>query len=206
MAVVSSFSDRSTFFSDIHHDWYVIYCKTGRELFTSETMKATLGLITYVPEKKVWSKGSAHYVPFFPGYFFVRANLQKIAPSQINTSPGVLRLLACDDLPQKLPSHFVDMLHAEITRFNEYSCAPNQYFRPGDSLFVREGPFRGLEALFVGPTTPGKRAQILLNFMDRLIKAEIEVEYIERKLNSIKPKRARGTRGKGRKIRERELQ
>ena len=187
-------------FDGIYH-WYVIHCKTGREKFTSETLKANLGLIVYLPEKKVWSKGNARFISLFPGYLFIQADLQKTTPSQINTSPGVLRLLECEGIPQEVPSHFVEMLRAEINSLNEYFCAPHQSFRPGDTLYVIEGPLRGLETVFIGPTTPGKRVQVLLNFLGRLTKADVELSALEKRTNGVKLKNTRYTRGKGRKIR-----
>src|SRR5215472_16713423 len=96
--------------------WYVIHCKTGREKYASEILRTHLGLTAYLPEKKIWHKGEIRHIPLFPGYFFLQADLQRTALSQINTSPGVLHLLMCAGIPQGMPSGFVEMLATEITR------------------------------------------------------------------------------------------
>jgi len=64
-----------------------------------------------------------------------------------------------------------------------------------------DGPFQGLETVFAGPTTPSKRVQVLLNFLGRLTKVEVEVSALEKRAESVRLKRIRYTRGKGRKIR-----
>jgi transcriptional antiterminator RfaH len=184
------------------HNWYVIHCKARKEKSTSETLKAHLGLVVYLPEKKIWYKGNAVFLPFFPGYFFVQANLQEIALSQINTSPGVLRLLSSEGVPQMIPSYVVEKLHTEITRLNEGQAFPNQGFSPGDTLHVTDGPLRGLEGVFIGPTTPSKRVQVFLNFLGCLTKTDIDASALEKLPEDNNPRRIRYTRGKGRKLHE----
>lgn len=188
------------------NSWYVVHCKTGKEKSTSETLKANLGLIAFLPEKRVWRKRAVCSIPLFPGYFFVRADLQLTSLSQINTSSGVLRLLKCDGAPQAVPAQLVEALYAELTRINEHFSASNQGFRPGDTLYVIEGPLHGLESVFIGPTTPSKRVQVFLHFLGRLTKAEVEVSALEKQPEHSKPVYARYTRGKGRKIRNQEIE
>jgi len=195
-------TDVSTFYG-IHH-WYVIHCKSGKEKSAADILRSNLGLSVYLPEKKIWKKGNVRYIPLFSGYFFIQADLIRTVLSQINASPGVLRLLAYDGIPQIVPSGFVETLCAEIARLNEYSSAPNEGFRPNDALYVIDGPLRGLEAVFIGPTTPGKRVQVLLNFLGRLTKAELEGSALEKRTENVKLKQERYTRGKGRKIRNKE--
>lgn len=184
--------------------WYVVQCKSGKEKSTLEVLKASLGLTIYLPEKKIWHKGNPRYIPLFPGYFFVLADLLQTAPSQINTSPGVLRLLGYGGSPQKIPSCFVEALYIEITRLNEYSRTPDQDFRPGDVLYMVNGPLRGLEAVFVAHVAPRKRVQVLLNFLGRLTKTVVEVKDVEECTQENRFMQTRTTRGKGRKIRTRE--
>jgi transcription elongation factor/antiterminator RfaH len=184
--------------SGMHH-WYVIHCKSGKERVASEILREKLGLIVYVPERKTWHKGNVRHIPLFPGYFFIKADLQKTALSRINTTSGVLRLLECEGIPQAVPSHFIETVREETARLNEHS---DRGFRPGDTLHVINGPLRGLETIFVGPTTPGKRrVQVLLNFLGRLTKTEVEADTLEKSTNTVRPRRVRYTRGKGRRIR-----
>jgi transcriptional antiterminator RfaH len=185
--------------------WYVIHCQSGKEKSTSESLRINLGLSIYVPEEKVWRKGNAHFMPWFPGYFFIQADLQRMAPSQINTSPGVLRLLECEGVAQEVPAALVETLRTEVDRLNEYRSVPNQGLRPGDIVYMMAGPFRGLESVFVGPLTPSKRVQVLLNFLGRSTKVEVEVTALEKRTENVSPQLIRTTRGKGRQVRHPEM-
>ncbi len=184
--------------------WYVVHCKTGREKSTSAMLQVNLGLIVYVPEKRIWRKGHSRFIPLFPGYFFIQVDLQQTPLSQINTSQGVLRLLGYEGAAQAVPSHLVEALRGEIARLNEYYATLNHGFRPGDTLYVREGPLSGLESVFVGPATPGKRVQVLLHFLGGLTRTEIEASALEKRVANVRPERVRYTRGKGKRIRQRD--
>lgn len=195
----------ATEFSDVH-PWYVVHCKAGREKYSSEILRINLGLTTYVPEKKIWNKGEIRDIPLFPGYFFLQADLHHIALSQINTSPGVLSLLAYSGIPQRVPAGFIEALSTEIIRLNDRSIVP---LRPGDTVYVVDGPLCGLEAVFVGPSTPGKRVQVLLSLLGRLTKTEVAISHLgkSREAHKIENKgleRLRYTRGKRRKTRNHE--
>ena len=183
------------------HPWYIVHCHTGKEKFTSTILHTNLGLVAYVPEIKIWKQGEVRYISLFPGYFFLQADLQQTTPSQINTSPGVLRLLECNDRPQAISTDLVEALFHELTRQNEANCFP---FHPGDTVYVTEGPLRGLEAVFLGPTKPQMRVQVLLQFLGRSTKAEVNMSTLEKPVGARKrdhaAPRQRYTRGKGRKI------
>jgi transcriptional antiterminator RfaH len=181
-------------FADIH-PWYVVHCKSGKEKYTAEILRTHLELMVYFPEKKIWNKGITCSIPLFPGYLFIQADLQRTALSKINTSPGVLRLLVCEGTPQIVPFGIVEALAIEVDRLNEYSGVP---LRPGDAVYVMDGPLHGLEAVFMGPTTPSRRAQVLLNFLGRLTKAEVEQSTLIKSAERMHLEQRRSTRGKGR--------
>jgi len=193
-------------FSDVS-PWYVVHCKSGREKYASEILHSNLGLTAYLPEKKIWNKGETRHVPLFPGYFFLQVDLQYTALSQINTSPGVLYLLAYAGFPQKVSSDFVEALSREIDRLNDTTVIS---FRPGDAVYVIDSPLSSLEAIFIGPATPGKRVQVLLNLLGRLTKTEVAVSALKKRtdenrvVNAAHLERERYTRGKGRKTRNHE--
>ncbi|GHO82458.1 transcription termination/antitermination protein NusG [Dictyobacter formicarum] len=190
----------TSMFSD-HSPWYVIHCKVGREKYTSEILRSNLGLTAFLPVKKIWNKGEMRHIPLFPGYFFLQADLQRTALSHIHRSPGVLHLLTSGGSPQKVPFDLIETLMTEISRLNDNSIVP---FQPGDNVYIVDGPLHNLEAVFIGPTTPRKRVQILLNLLGRLTKTEVAVSALKKNTEECKIvnthfDKKRYTRGKGRK-------
>src|SRR5450432_3321083 len=109
--------------------WYLIHCQARKELHTANILGNSLDVQSYFPVYKKYSHGHAYALPFFPGYIFVQANLQKVPPSQINTSPGVFSLVAFGGDPQPVPNFVIDEL---IKRSEQGDPFNPQSFQHGD--------------------------------------------------------------------------
>lgn len=202
------FDDQRLIYSDLspiteqaaHGDWYVIYCQPRKEQYAAMALREQRGLPVYLPEVACGCYGQVEYTPLFPGYLFVKADLALVPPSHINATPGVARMVTFDEDPQPVPVATISALHEQVQRLNAHGGLPEQVFQPGDPVQINSGPLCGLEAVFVGPTTPSERVQILLTFMGRLSELQVGRDT----LTAISPapahKRPRRTRGRGRKI------
>lgn len=106
-----------------------------------------------------------------------------------------------------MPWTLVEMLREEISKFSNYNDLSHSKLAFGDSVRVTNGPFEGLRAVFIESLTSGERAQVLLHFLGRLSKVQIDVNSLEKekngpseKLNYGSSRRERQTRGRGRRI------
>jgi len=178
--------------------WYLVHCNPRKELYAAHVLKSQFGLSVFLPQYKVRSRGEVRQLPFFPGYIFVQANLQKTSLSQINSSPGVQRLVSFDADPQPVPHYVI----AEIAeRLNKLDILDYQSFRPGDVVRLKnDNSLQDLEMVFVGPIDASQRVCVLLKFLGRLKKVYIDADMLEKKPVNPFQKRTRYTRGKGRKI------
>jgi len=170
--------------SNISDPWYVIQCKLRREAFTARVLSNQLGLSIFLPESTIRLRGEVRQVPFFPGYLFAQADLQKVALSRINSSPGVLRLVEFGGCPQPVPYVVIETISKEVNRLNVGSHPPHHGFRPGDSVRVKNGPLQDLEMVFVGPTTPSKRVRVLLHLLGRLKEVQVDADTLEKTFGS----------------------
>jgi transcription antitermination factor NusG len=163
-----------------------------------------LGLEVFVPEVKRRHHGTEQQMLLFPGYIFVRANLQEGILSKINSMPGMVRLLAFGGEPRPIGSKLVEAIRERVDKANSGDGLPTHNFRPGDLVQLKEGPLRGVEAIFVGPTTPSARVKVLLELLGRQNEVQVEVEWVEHAANAtqdyVEKARERRTRGHGRKI------
>lgn len=187
-----------------HHDetsWYVVHTKPQKELLAASMLAERLNLSVYLPEVLQTYRRRLQPRPFFPRYLFVQADLNQVEPTAINTIPGVIRLVAFGDKPQALPPDLVNALHERIDAINAAGGLPRHDFQPGDRVRLTAGPLQGLEAVFEGPMRPSQRVLVLLEFLGRLQKTEVPIEYIERiSSGQIAREHRRTTRGRGRKI------
>ncbi len=183
--------------------WYLIHSQARREVFAANVLRDFRGLNVFLPEYAMRSHGEMRRIPFFPGYFFIQADLQKVPLSQINSSPGVLRLVDFGGTPQSIPDHVVEEIANRLSQPDIFLLHP---FQPGDIVrFKQPSPLQDLEMVFVGPITPSQRVHVLLNFLGRLKEVQVDVDLLEKvsHSDSSQPPHSaheRYTRGKGRKI------
>lgn len=158
--------------------WHLIHCKARKELYAANMLRSLLDLSIYLPEWKVYSRKKVQNVPFFPGYIFAQANLRKVALSQINATPGVLRLVEFGGTPQVVPAYVIEGIAERLKQMN--GSQPQQ-FRQGDIVRLKHsGPLQDLEMIFVGPVGSSQRVNVLLNFLGRLKEAQVNIEALEK--------------------------
>src|SRR5436305_8490945 len=158
--------------------WYLIHCQPRKERYAADTMKGFLGLFVYIPEYTRKSHGTIKHFPLFPGYIFVKADLEKVPLSQINASPGVLRLVTFGEDPQPIPHHIIEEIAERSKHIDPFQ---NEPFRPGDVVRVKHGgPLQDLEMLFMGSTTGSRRVCVLLRFLGRLKQVHLDEETLEK--------------------------
>lgn len=178
--------------------WYVVHCRPSREWWAATTLRTRFDIEVYVAEVSKRTHGYVQAVPLFPGYIFVRLDLAEVRLSAINSSPGVLRLLAHEEEPNPLPEEIMDAICDGVERLNAQGGLLAHNFQPGDKVSLKSGRFRGLEAVFLGSTTPHERVKVLLKFLGRPNEVHVSVDDLEEP--STQQRRGRATRGGGRKI------
>jgi transcription antitermination factor NusG len=111
-------------------------------------------------------------------------------------------MVAFDNRPIAIPEMVVDQIHTQVSELNARGGLAAHQFQPGDTVWIKAGPLRGLEAAFQGPMTPTERVRVLIEFLGGLREAEVNVDDLERVgAAPPSPGQERRTRGKGRPIR-----
>ncbi|MEO7912040.1 MAG: transcription termination/antitermination NusG family protein, partial [Roseiflexaceae bacterium] len=160
-----------------------------------------LDINVYLPQVHQRVRGKSQATAFFPGYLFVRADFQIVAPSKLNSMPGVVRLLTFDDQPRSLPTAMIDHIRQQVQDIDAQGSRSTHHFQPGDTVRLKAGPFRGLEAAFLGPMKPTERVRVLIEFLGSMREADVGVDDLERVQSAPLPARQeRRIRGKGRPI------
>jgi transcriptional antiterminator RfaH len=162
----------------VEQPWYLIHCQPRKEFYAAIVLEKRLALGVFLPEYEIRSRGNRRQIPFFPGYIFVQADLQKVPRSQINTSPGVIHLVDFGGDPLPVPACVVEEIAERLKQANTF-CQPS--LRPGDLVRLKHrGPLQDLEMVFIGPTTPSRRVCVLLNLLGRMKEIHVEIESLER--------------------------
>jgi transcription elongation factor/antiterminator RfaH len=183
--------------------WYTLYTKPNAERKVAGTLDER-GIETFVPEiydPKKSTNGSP--IPFFPCYLFIYADLNQLASSQWQWTPGLRNIVAFDGAPIPVCDQVIDLIRQSLTEYNRNATRPQPKFAPGDVVRIKSGPFADLVALFERQTTSAERVTVLLNFLGHLNRVRLDVNDLEKAPDGIaviQPERVRRTRGRGRQI------
>ena len=175
-------------------NWYIVQCKHSAEARTAATIRMVLKLEVYLPEIIQWAHGRMVRSAFFPGYLFVRMDITLVAPSRVMTIPGVIRMLTFERWPEPVPDDLVELVRRRV---DARSLPAKQALQPGETVQVIEGPFAGLNGIFLGTTRARDRVHILLEFMGQ--QRQIEADRTIVQPGAVRP--GRRTRGRKRWIR-----
>lgn len=146
--------------------WYALRVKPNREQVVTRRLE-NKKIEVFLPLFRVNPKNprAAKLKPYFPGYLFVRTDLETIGANTFNWMPGALSLVSFDGVPASVPDKLILEIREQIARIEAEGGLTFVDLEPGDKVRIIEGPFAGYEAIF-DMRLPGKdRVQVLLAFL-----------------------------------------
>ena len=178
--------------------WYVLHAKPHKERQVADYLRAKK-LTVYLPLVPVnpVNPRAAHLRPFFPGYLFVKADLETYGLSVLQWTPGLNRLLQFDDQPASVPDHFMAELKRRVERIQAMGGLKFDGLKPGARVKITSGPFAGYEAIFDARLSDTDRVRVLLEIIQQVQRGPAHLKPAPRYLpldlnaNSLEPIRAR---------------
>lgn len=149
------------------YHWYVVECNVRRELLAAATLERIPGLQVFLPEVLQTRRGNKGSPSFFSDYLFVEADLSLGVARQINSTPGVHRLVSIGNAPQPVSAAVVEAIRQRLATINAAGGLVNCPFAPGEQVLIKEGPLQGMAAIFVSAARPAERGRVLLQFLGR---------------------------------------
>jgi len=120
--------------------------------------------------------------PYFPGYMFVRADVESAGLSTFQWMPHSTGLVCFGGEPSVVPEN---LIHAIRRRVEEIAQAGGEVFdglKPGDVIQINYGPFEGYEAIFDARLPGSARVRVLLQLLsERRVPLELDVSHIQQK-------------------------
>lgn len=130
--------------------WYVLHTKSRFENVVSEGLRKK-SFEAFLPKIKVKSKRKDRkmmiQIPLFPGYLFVRSNLNPPEHLEILKTVGVVRLVGNQSGPLPVFDETIESLRIMVTGGEEIITGTR--FKKGDKIMVVEGPFAGVTGHFI---------------------------------------------------------
>jgi transcription elongation factor/antiterminator RfaH len=160
--------------------WYVLHTKSRFEnvVFEGLTQKA---VEAFLPKIKVRSKRRDRRlmieVPLFPGYLFVRTDLNPYRHLEIVKTTGAVRLIGAKTGPVSVPEQTVDSLKIMVA--SEHPIVTGNRLRKGDRVMVLSGPFAGVIGTFVRHRGHG-RVVVNIELLGQHAGVDVDENEVER--------------------------
>jgi transcriptional antiterminator RfaH len=165
------------------HQWYALRSKPRKE-DTVWTQLNVRDIENFYPRLRVHpvNPRSKKVKPYFPGYIFVRVDLEDMGLSFFRWMPHTLGLVTFGGEPAQVPENLIHAIRKRINEINEAGGEQLERLKTGDKIRIQAGPFSGFEGIF-DLRIPGKeRVRVLLNLLgqSRQVPLEIDVSQIRK--------------------------
>jgi transcriptional antiterminator RfaH len=143
--------------------WFLVKTKPLNES-KIDTRLTEAGFETLYPKihKKIRGKGQILVRPLFPTYLFVRFSLEQLRT--VRYTRGVARVISFGPEPQEVDTQIIEAVRGRMNEegFVELIRPPMQW-KPGERIKIGEGPFAGIDAIFVEALPDRERVVLLLD-------------------------------------------
>lgn len=174
----------------MEHKWYILNVMAGHEQKIANDIKsmASRNLNKFiedalVPCKQVIKIKKGQKVQesqkLFPGYVFIKANLNSDAYNVINSIPKVMGFLGGKNNPQPVEEKKMKDILALINNENIESTK-SQIFEIGETLNVIEGPFESFTGNVEDFDAEKQKVRISILIFGRATSVELDVNQVEK--------------------------
>jgi transcriptional antiterminator RfaH len=162
--------------------WYVAHSKHRNEELLWKQF-CIRNFESYYPRLKVKTVNprARKVQPYFPGYLFVRVDLDVTGRSIIEWMPGGVGLVSFGDEPAFIPDSLIYSIKQRIESLETVPAENPVLLSKGDRILIHEGIFRGYEAIFDDQFSGADRVRVLLSLLgNRQIPVELPANCIHR--------------------------
>ena len=162
--------------------WYAIRSKPHKEHALWKQLQSR-EIEVYYPRLKVEpiNPRSSKIRPYFPGYLFVKTDLQSLGISKFSYLPFSNGLVSFGGVPAPIQGGFIDVLRRRVDELNELGGEVFDGLTKGDRVKIEHGPLEGYEAIFEARLPGRTRVKLLLEFLSgQYAQVEMDSAYISR--------------------------
>ena len=158
--------------------WHVLFTKPRQE----EKVQAQLteaGIETYLPRfprsvsRQIYRRRHSAAKPLFPRYLFAQLTDADVHPADICWTPGLSHIVRIADEYALVDDAVVQHIRRRLAQLSAKGSAP---FRRGQLVRLPEGhPLGDLDVIFEKSLSGGARAQVLVQLLGRLTRADVDM-------------------------------
>lgn len=184
--------------------WYTLHTKPRQEMRVARRLD-DLDVETYLPlVRRAADTRSRRPEAFFPCYLFIHLDLETLPAARWQWIPGLRRVVSFGGVPAPVPPAAIGLIRDHVAEMNAGEPAARSRFQAGDPVRITAGPMADMVAMFERACGPEDRVCVLLTFLGRVCRLEIDAAALEPSGRGPLPtdtRPPRRTRGHGRPIR-----
>lgn len=158
--------------------WYVIRSKPNKEFFLSSQLEQR-NCVVYFPvlNIKPTNPRCRTIVPYFPGYLFLKPDIDHENVGVYERVPGAIGLVYLGGEIATIPESTLLAIQTKIE--DKTRLESRTVFNKGEKIAISFGIFAGYEAMFDSQVSGSERAKILLTLIrGTQIKVELPVNSL----------------------------
>jgi transcriptional antiterminator RfaH len=158
--------------------WYAVNTRPRQETIAQWNLER-VGVEAFCPQLKqnkvIRRKKQVVVGPLFPGYLFVRFNVDTHYRA-VNYAQGVRGIVAFASVPAMVEEEMIKSIKSRL----EDGCVTIQppSFLSGETVRIQDGPFDGLEAIFEREMTTQQRVVVLLKALSYQARVVVDLENV----------------------------
>lgn len=162
--------------------WYVVHTHPKQEERVHSNLQAW-NVESFLPRMRECRynnfTGEPSYAtkPLFPGYLFVRVNIEN-AYHKLRYTKGVHSLVCFGGNPASVDEEVISTI--KLRMLDDGFVVMNEEFNPGDEVRIEEGAFKNLTGVFARNMKATDRVMILLNTINYQPRTEIDKCLVKR--------------------------
>jgi transcription antitermination factor NusG len=155
--------------------WYVLRAKPNKEAFLAGQLESrNITVLDLQVKVNPVNPRARRFKPYFPGYIFIQADLQKHPPVLFERIPCAARLVHIGDEIAFVPDTIIQAIRTRVEQVNAAGGEVLDSLNPGDRISVQSGPFEGYEGILDMKIPGTERVRILLQMLhDRKLVVEV---------------------------------
>jgi transcriptional antiterminator NusG len=160
--------------------WFVLWTHSHSERLVHDQL-AGRGFEMFLPTIKTWSRRSglkaAVALPMFPGYVFLRHDIDKRSHVEILKARGLVRVLGERwDRLTPVPDDEIEAIRRVVEL--DVPVFAHPYLRDGQQVRIIDGPLAGLEGLLIS-TKPQKGLFVVsVELLQRSVAVEVDCTQV----------------------------
>jgi len=166
--------------------WYAINSHPNKEEILWRNLLSQ-GIEVFYPRLRVTpvNPRSRKIRPYFPGYMFVRTDLEASGRSAFQWMPYAKGLVSAGGEPVSVSDGLIAAIRARVEQIEVAGGEALVGLNPGDIVVIDDGPFEGYEAIFDVRISGTERVRVLLKLLNaRQVSVELKAGSLRKKVTS----------------------